>query len=63
MKKDGVKMANKSVKVRKTHPHIILTALAALVCIFLAFKVHWTFILPAVVLWWMNKKYINKHLM
>lgn len=63
MKKKGDKATSKPSKpVRKTHPKIIITALAALACIALAFTVHWSFILPAVVLWWMNKKYIKKHL-
>jgi len=56
-------MKKKSVEKpkRKTHPKIIITALAALGCIALAFFIHWIFILPAVVLWWLNKKYIKKH--
>lgn len=52
MKKAGVK--------RKTHPHIIFTAIGALIFIFLAFKAHWLFIIPAVILWWLNKKSIAK---
>ena len=46
---------------RKTSPRIVLTALAALGFIGLAFWLHWAFILPAVLLWWMNKKYIKNH--
>ncbi len=60
MKKEAKKPIVKEVKKRKTHPKIIITALAALAFIALAFW-HWIFILPAVLLWWMNKKYIKKH--
>ena len=41
---------------RKAHPRIIITALAALGCIALAFFIHWSFIIPTMLLWWMNKK-------
>ncbi len=61
MKKESEKVNSKTGKVRKTHPKIIFSALAALICIFLSFKVHWIFIIPAIILWWINKKYINKH--
>ncbi len=56
------KELNKSVKKRKTHPKIIITALIAIVFIILAFISHWSFIFPAILLWWMNKRYIKKHL-
>jgi len=65
MKKEVKKPVIKSkseVKKRKTHPKIIITALTALVFIALALFVWPWFILIAVVLWWMNKKYIKKHL-
>ncbi len=51
-----------TVKKRKTHPKIIITALIAIIFIILSFKVHWSFIFPAILLWWMNKRYIKKHL-
>ncbi len=41
---------------RKIYPQIIITALAALGCIALAILVHWLFIIPGLILWWMNKK-------
>ncbi len=46
---------------RKTHPQIIITALAALGFIALAFTIHPILILPAILLWWMNKRYIKKN--
>ncbi|MEK6792763.1 MAG: hypothetical protein AABX96_05145 [Nanoarchaeota archaeon] len=64
MKKEAKKPKVKSkpeTKIRKTHPKIIITALAALGCVVLALFVWPWFILVAVVLWWMNKKYIKKH--
>ncbi|MEK6908750.1 MAG: hypothetical protein AABX23_01720 [Nanoarchaeota archaeon] len=56
------KMAKKAEKktIKKTHPKIILTALAALAFVILAFW-NWLFIFPAVFLWWINKKEIKKH--
>ncbi|MEK6846593.1 MAG: hypothetical protein AABY16_00330 [Nanoarchaeota archaeon] len=51
---------NIPVKKRKTHPQIIITATAALAFIVLAFATHWLFIVPAIILWWMNKKALNK---
>jgi len=45
---------------RKIHPHIIITALVALGGIILAIFVHWLFIIPALILWWINKKALNK---
>ncbi len=56
-------MKNKSnnSKKRKVHPQVIITALAALGFIALAFIIHPLLILPAILLWWMNKKYIKKH--
>ena len=52
---------NGPVKIRKTHPKIIITALIALLCVVLALFTHWIFILPAVLLWWINKRAIKKH--
>lgn len=56
------KAVEKKAQTRKTHPKIIVTAIAALGFIALSFSKHWSFILPAVILWWMNKKYIKKFL-
>jgi uncharacterized membrane protein len=50
----------KERKQKKTNLRIIITALAALVFVALAFW-QWIFILPAVLLWWVNKKYIKQH--
>ena len=62
MKKSVKKQSKKEEKnkvVRKTNPRIIITAIAALALVGLAFW-NWIFIFPAVFLWWMNKKYIKK---
>lgn len=55
-------MAKPEAKARKTHPKVVITALVSLGFVALALFYHWAFILPAVVLWWMNKKYIKKYL-
>ncbi|MEK6915578.1 MAG: hypothetical protein AABW89_03500 [Nanoarchaeota archaeon] len=52
---------NKSVMKKKTSPKIIITSLVALGFIALALLVHWSFIIPALILWWINKKSIKKH--
>jgi len=54
------KVEKKQVKIRKTHPKIVVTAIIALICVALAFW-KWIFILPAVLLWWINKRAIKKH--
>ena len=64
MKKDVKKPTIKSksdVKIRKTHPKIIVTGLAALGFVALAIFFHPIFIVLAVILWWMNKKYIKNN--
>ncbi len=48
------------VKLKKTHPKIVITAIAALIFVGLSFLWPW-FILVAVFLWWINKKAIKKH--
>ncbi len=64
MNKTKKKLAQKKeINRRQTHPQIIITALAALGFIVLAFMVHPLLILPAILLWWMNKRYIKKHLL
>lgn len=60
MKKQVTK-SKTQLNIRKTHPKIIITALAALGFVALALFVWPWFILIAVILWWMNKKYIKKH--
>ena len=60
------KMVKKAVKkepakIKKTHPKIVFTAIAALLFVILALFVHWAFILPAVFLWWINKRAIKRH--
>ncbi|MEK6894437.1 MAG: hypothetical protein AABX10_03155 [Nanoarchaeota archaeon] len=62
MKKMMKKAVKKEpVKARKTHPKIVFTAIAALLFVILALFAHWIFILPAVLLWWVNKRAIKKH--
>jgi hypothetical protein len=46
---------------RRTNPKIILTALTALAFIVLALTVSPYFIIPAIILWWINKISIKKH--
>jgi hypothetical protein len=60
MKKVAKKVVKQSKPIKKTHPKIIITALAALLFVVLSFW-NWLFIFPAVFLWWMNKKSIKKH--
>jgi len=64
MKKRVKKSKNQNKKEqkpkRKTNLRIVLTAIVALGFIALAFW-NWLFILPAVFLWWINKRYIKKH--
>lgn len=61
--KKGIKKAveKEQSKIKKTHPKIIITAIIALICVALALFTHWIFILPAVLLWWVNKRAIKKH--
>lgn len=61
MKKVKKIKGKESKKSRKTHPKIVFTAIAALIFVILALFTHWIFILPAVLLWWINKRAIKKH--
>ena len=45
---------------RKIYPQIIIVSVVALVCIILAIFVKWIFIIPALILWWMNKRALKK---
>lgn len=60
MKKAMKKVEKKQVKIRKTHPKIVITSIAALIFVGLSFLWPW-FILVAVLLWWLNRKEIKKH--
>jgi hypothetical protein len=55
MKKDNQKTK------RRSNPKIVITALTALIFTALAFTVSPYFIIIAIILWWMNKKFIKKH--
>ncbi len=61
MKKVAKKQVKKETPKRKTHPKIVFTAIAALIFVVMALFMHWIFILPAVLLWWINKRAIKKH--
>ncbi|MBS3081898.1 hypothetical protein J4416_03115 [Candidatus Pacearchaeota archaeon] len=61
-KKEKKEQEIKKDKIRRTHPRIVITSLAALAFIGLALFVWPWFILVAVFLWWLNKKYIKKFL-
>lgn len=45
---------------KRSNPKIVATALIALIFVVLAFW-DWLFIIPALILWWINKKAIQKH--
>lgn len=61
MKKRMKKQIKKEIPRKKTHPKIVFTAIAALIFVVMALFMHWIFILPAVLLWWINKRAIKKH--
>tara|TARA_Y100000034_G_scaffold134864_1_gene204596 strand:+ start:2900 stop:3040 length:141 start_codon:yes stop_codon:yes gene_type:complete len=41
------------------NPKVVLFSILALIFIVLTFTVHWAFILPAVFLWYLNKKELS----
>lgn len=61
MKKVAKKQVKKDTTLKKTHPKIVFTAIAALIFVVMALFTHWIFILPAVLLWWINKRAIKRH--
>jgi hypothetical protein len=61
MKKGVRSRTKRGPPIKRTNWKIVVTAIVALACIVFAFLKHWAFIIPAVILWWINKRTIKKH--
>jgi len=47
-------------KERKINKKVIVYSLIALICLVLTFKIDWLFIVPAVILMWLNQRELIK---